>query len=69
MASSRTRKQTRLDGRPSDCVRARLQSGLEGIVSKRRDSPYRSGRSPDRLKMKNTACEAVRREREEEWGR
>jgi bifunctional non-homologous end joining protein LigD len=27
--------------------------GLEGIVSKRRDSPYRSGRSPDWLKMKN----------------
>src|SRR5262245_20829190 len=26
--------------------------GLEGIVSKRRDSPYRSGRSPDWLKMK-----------------
>jgi bifunctional non-homologous end joining protein LigD len=26
---------------------------LEGIVSKRKDSPYRSGRSPDWLKMKN----------------
>jgi ATP-dependent DNA ligase len=25
--------------------------GLEGIVSKRKDSPYRSGRSPDWLKM------------------
>jgi bifunctional non-homologous end joining protein LigD len=42
--------------------------GLEGIVSKRRNSPYRSGRSPDWLKMKNPACEAVRREEEEEWG-
>jgi bifunctional non-homologous end joining protein LigD len=41
--------------------------GLEGIVSKRRDSPYRSGRSPDWLKMKNPACEAVKRE--EDWGR
>jgi bifunctional non-homologous end joining protein LigD len=30
--------------------------GLEGIVSKRKDSPYRSGRSPDWLKMKNRAC-------------
>jgi ATP-dependent DNA ligase len=30
--------------------------GLEGIVSKRKDSTYRSGRSPDRLKMKNPAC-------------
>jgi bifunctional non-homologous end joining protein LigD len=42
--------------------------GLEGIVSKRKDSPYRSGRSPDWLKMKNPACEAVRREEEEDWG-
>ena len=43
--------------------------GLEGIVSKRKDSPYRSGRSPDWLKMKNPACEAVKREAEEDWGR
>jgi bifunctional non-homologous end joining protein LigD len=41
--------------------------GLEGIVSKRRDSPYRSGRSPDWLKSKNPAGEAVRRESEEDW--
>ena len=41
----------------------------EGIVSKRKDSAYRSGRSPDWLKMKNPACEAVRREAEEDWGR
>jgi hypothetical protein len=26
---------------------------VEGIVSKRKDSPYRSGRSPDWRKMKN----------------
>ena len=43
--------------------------GLEGIVSKRRDSPYRSGRSPDWLKMKNPACVAMQREAEEDWGR
>jgi bifunctional non-homologous end joining protein LigD len=43
--------------------------GLEGIVSKRKDSPYRSGRSRDWLKMKNPACEAVRREAEEDWGK
>jgi bifunctional non-homologous end joining protein LigD len=43
--------------------------GLEGIVSKRKESPYRSGRSPDWLKSKNPACEAVRREAEEDWGR
>jgi bifunctional non-homologous end joining protein LigD len=42
--------------------------GLEGIVSKRKTSAYRSGRSPDWLKSKNPACEAVRREAEEDWG-
>jgi bifunctional non-homologous end joining protein LigD len=41
--------------------------GLEGIVSKRKGSPYRSGRSPDWLKMKHPACEAVTREAEEDW--
>ena len=43
--------------------------GLEGIVSKRKGSTYRSGRSPDWLKSKNPACEAVRREEEEDWGK
>jgi ATP-dependent DNA ligase len=43
--------------------------GLEGIVSKRRNSPYRSGRSPDWIKSKNPAAPAVRREKEEDWGR
>jgi bifunctional non-homologous end joining protein LigD len=43
--------------------------GLEGIVSKRKDSPYRSGRSPHWLKMKNPAHAAVKREEEEDWGK
>jgi bifunctional non-homologous end joining protein LigD len=43
--------------------------GLEGIVSKRKDSPYRSGRSTDWLKMKNPNAAAVTREAEEDWGR
>jgi bifunctional non-homologous end joining protein LigD len=43
--------------------------GLEGIVSKRKDSPYRSGRSLDWLKMKNPTAPAVKREEEEDWGR
>jgi bifunctional non-homologous end joining protein LigD len=43
--------------------------GLEGIVSKHKASTYRSGRSPDWLKCKNPACEAVKREAEEDWGR
>ena len=41
--------------------------GLEGIVSKRTDAPYRSGPSKTWLKAKNPASEAVRREREEKW--
>ena len=41
--------------------------GLEGIVSKRKDSAYRCGRSRDWLKMKNPAWEAVTREAEEDW--
>jgi len=43
--------------------------GLEGVVSKRKDSAYRSGRSPDWLKMKNANAPAVKREAEEDWGR
>jgi len=39
--------------------------GLEGIVSKRKHSTYRSGRSPDWLKMKNPDAPAVKREAEE----
>ena len=42
--------------------------GLEGIVSKRLGSRYRSGRSPDWLKFKNTEAPAVKREAEEDWG-
>jgi bifunctional non-homologous end joining protein LigD len=43
--------------------------GLEGIVSKRLGSRYRSGRSPDWLKFKNPQAPAVKREAEEDWGR
>ena len=43
--------------------------GLEGIVSKRKGSRYRSGRCDDWLKSKNPACAAVKREAEEDWGR
>ena len=35
--------------------------GLEGIVSKRKDSRYRSGRSPDWIKVKNPASPAALR--------
>jgi bifunctional non-homologous end joining protein LigD len=35
--------------------------GLEGIVAKRRDKPYRSGRSPDWIKVKNPDAPAAAR--------
>ena len=44
------------------------QIGLEGIVSKRLGSRYRSGRSPEWLKFKNPEAPAVWREAEEDWG-
>jgi bifunctional non-homologous end joining protein LigD len=43
------------------------QMGLEGIVSKRLFSPYRSGRSTDWLKIKNPDSPAMIRAREGEW--
>jgi bifunctional non-homologous end joining protein LigD len=50
---------------PGEVVfRHACKMGLEGIVSKRLGSRYRSGRSPDRLKMKNPAAPAVKRETE-----
>jgi bifunctional non-homologous end joining protein LigD len=36
-----------------DIFRGVCQMGLEGVVSKRLSSPYRSGRSTDWLKIKN----------------
>jgi bifunctional non-homologous end joining protein LigD len=43
--------------------------GCEGIVSKRKNSRYRSGRSRDWVKSKNPQAPAVRREAEEDWGK
>jgi ATP-dependent DNA ligase len=44
--------------------------GLEGIVSKRKESRYRSGRTPDWLKTKNPASPAAKRDAEGfDWGR
>jgi bifunctional non-homologous end joining protein LigD len=34
---------------------------LEGIVAKRRDRPYRSGQSPDWIKVKNPDAPAATR--------
>jgi bifunctional non-homologous end joining protein LigD len=38
--------------------------GLEGLVSKRRDRPYRAGRSPDWVKVKNRSHPALERVKE-----
>ena len=42
--------------------------GLQGIVSKLKDSRYNSGRSPHWIKSKNPNAPAVKREAEEDWG-
>jgi bifunctional non-homologous end joining protein LigD len=58
-----------MEGDGETVFRHACKLGLEGIVSKRKDSAYRSGRSPDWLKSKNPSAPAVKREAEEDWGR
>jgi len=58
-----------MEGDGETVFRHACKLGLEGIVSKRKDSAYRSGRSPDWLKMKNADAPAVKREAEEDWGK
>ena len=54
--------------RPGDIVfEHACKLGCEGIVSKRRGSRYRSGRSPDWVKTKNPSSAAARRLVEEDW--
>jgi bifunctional non-homologous end joining protein LigD len=51
-----------LDGTDGATVfRHACAMGLEGIVAKRRDRPYRSGRSPDWVKVKNPDAPAATR--------
>ena len=45
----------------ADLFRAVCNFGLEGLVSKRRDRPYRAGRSPDWIKVKNRKHPAMSR--------
>lgn len=44
-----------------DLFQAACRMGLEGLVSKRRDRPYRGGRSRDWLKVKNRTHPAMTR--------
>jgi len=50
-----------LDSDGPAMFRAACGMGLEGVVSKRRDRPYRSGRSPDWVKIKNPNAPAATR--------
>jgi bifunctional non-homologous end joining protein LigD len=51
-----------MDGSDGEAVfRHACAMGLEGIVAKRRDKPYRSGRSPDWIKVKNQDVPAAKR--------
>jgi bifunctional non-homologous end joining protein LigD len=56
-----------LDGDGDAIFRHACAMGLEGIVSKRRDAPYRSGRSPHWVKVKNPDSPAAKRIAEIEW--
>ena len=51
-----------MEGSDGDAaLRHACAMGLEGIVAKRRDKPYRSGRSPDWIKVKNPDAPAATR--------
>jgi bifunctional non-homologous end joining protein LigD len=50
-----------LDGDGAAAFQHACRMGLEGIVAKRRDRPYRSGRSPDWIKVKNPHAPAANR--------
>jgi ATP-dependent DNA ligase len=55
-----------LDGADGDIVfRHACKLGLEGIVAKLRDRPYRSGRTTDWIKVRNPSAPAVTRLLEE----
>jgi hypothetical protein len=59
----------RIEGDGDTIFRHACKLGLEGIVSKRKDSPTAPAALPIWLKMKNPAAPAVRREAEEDWGK
>jgi bifunctional non-homologous end joining protein LigD len=52
-----------------DLFRAACNMGLEGLVSKRPDRPYRAGRSPHWIKVKNPASPAMTRAKDIDWSK
>jgi bifunctional non-homologous end joining protein LigD len=47
-----------------DLFRQACKFGLEGLVSKHKDRPYRGGRSPNWIKVKNRSHPAMERVKE-----
>jgi bifunctional non-homologous end joining protein LigD len=66
-ASPGVRLSEHLDGDGNTIFRHACALGAEGIVAKRRDRPYRSGRCADWVKVKNPDAPAVKRVAEIEW--
>jgi bifunctional non-homologous end joining protein LigD len=58
-----------LEGDGENIFRHVCKLGLEGIVSKRRDSPYKSGPSLNWIKSKNPASAAGLREAAADWAK
>ena len=56
-----------LDGDGETIFKHACKMGLEGIVSKRRDFPYRSGRCKSWVKIKNPDSAAVMRVQDGSW--
>ena len=54
---------------PTKLLEATARMGLEGIVSKLRDQPYRSGKNPGWIKVKCRAWREANRDRWEFEGR
>ena len=50
-----------------DLYRHACLMGLEGLVSKHRDRPYRAGRSPHWIKVKNAKSPAMNRAKDGGW--
>ncbi len=58
-----------VEGSGPEFFREACEHGLEGIMSKRADAPYRSGRGKDWLKIKCTKRRGVRHRRLQKLGR
>jgi bifunctional non-homologous end joining protein LigD len=67
LAKDGVRLSEHMDGDGAVMFQHACAMGLEGVVSKRRTSSYRSGRCADWLKVKNPDSPAAKRIAEIEW--